>query len=213
MKNFILPLSHDEVVHGKGSLLGRMPGDAWRKFANLRAYYGFMFTHPGKKLLFMGDEFAQVSEWSHERELEWYLLADPAHRGVQQLVHDPNELYRVKPALHELDCEAGGFSCLDCHNDASVVSFMRRGCDPSSYIVVACNFTLIVRYGYRIGVPALTSYRELVNTDSHHYGGSNVGNLGHLQAEPVPMHGYAQSLALTLPPLAVVILEPQVASG
>ena len=213
-ENFILPLSHDEVVHGKGSIFGRMPGDAWRKFANLRAYYGFMFTHPGKKLLFMGDEFAQVSEWSHERELEWHLLADPAHKGVQQLVRDLNHLYRSNPALHEQDCEADGFAWIDCHDhEASVVAFLRRAREPGRFVIVACNFTPIVRYGYRIGVPALTSYRELLNTDSHHYGGSNVGNLGHLQAEPVPMHGYSQSLALTLPPLAVVILEPQVASG
>lgn len=209
-ENFILPLSHDEVVHGKRSLLAKMPGDSWCKFANLRAYYGFMFTHPGKKLLFMGDEFAQVSEWSHEGELEWHLLDDPAHAGIQLLVRDLNHLYRMLPQLHELDCEAEGFSWIDCHDhEASVIAFLRRGRDPCSFIIVVCNFTPVVRHGYRIGVPVLTGYRELINTDSHYYGGSNVGNLGHLQAEPVAAHGYGQSLALTLPPLATVILGPE----
>jgi 1,4-alpha-glucan branching enzyme len=213
-ENFILPLGHDEVVHGKGSLLGRMPGDSWQKLANLRAYYGFMFTHPGKKLLFMGDELAQGSEWSHQRELEWHLLDDPAHRGLQRLVHDLNHLYRAKPALHELDCEAGGFSWIDCHdNAAGILSFVRRGRDPGSCAVVVANFTPVIRHGYRIGVPALAVYRELLNTDADVYGGGNAGNLGQVDAEPVPTHGYAQSLALTLPPLAVVILEPRIAGG
>lgn len=214
-ENFILPLSHDEVVHGKGALLGKMPGDPWRKFANLRAYYGFMFAYPGKKLLFMGDEFAQPSEWSHERELDWYLLDDPAHAGVQYLVRDLNHLYRSNPALHEQDCEAEGFAWIDCHHhhEASVVAFLRRARDPRRFVVVVCNFTPAVRQDYRVGVPAFTSYRELVNTDSRHYGGSNIGNLGRVTAEAVPMHGYAQSLALTLPPLAVVILEPEEANS
>ena len=213
-ENFILPLSHDEVVHGKGSLLGKMPGDSWRKFANLRAYYGFMFTHPGKKLLFMGDEFAQVSEWSHDRELDWDLLDEPTHKGVQRLIRDLNHLYRSQRALHEQDCEADGFAWIDCHDhEAGVVAFLRRARHPQRFIVVVCNFTPVVRHGYRIGVPTLTGYRELLNTDSHHYGGSNVGNLGRLRADPVPMHGYTQSLALTLPPLAIIIVEPDDTAG
>jgi 1,4-alpha-glucan branching enzyme len=209
-ENFILPLSHDEVVHGKGSLLGRMPGDRWQKFANLRVYYAFMFTHPGKKLLFMGDEFAQEAEWSHQRGLDWHLLDDPAHAGVQRLVRDLNRLYRTKPALHELDCEPEGFCWIDCHDsDASVVAYLRRGREPDRFVAVVANFTPVVRERYRVGVPTGGYYRELLNTDSAHYGGGNVGNLGGLQAEPVPMHGYGQSLALTLPPLAVVVLEPE----
>jgi 1,4-alpha-glucan branching enzyme len=208
-ENFILPLSHDEVVHGKGSLLGKMPGDRWQKFANLRAYYAFMFTHPGKKLLFMGDEFAQVAEWSHERGLDWHLLDDPAHAGVQRLVGDLNRLYRAKPALHERDCEPDGFSWIDCHDsDGSVVAYLRRGRNADGFVVVVANFTPVVRQLYWVGVPAGGRYRELLNTDSAQYGGSNVGNLGGLQAEPFPMHGYGQALALTLPPLAVVVLEP-----
>ena len=208
-ENFVLPLSHDEVVHGKGSLLSKMPGDRWRKFANLRAYYAFLYAHPGKKLLFMGDDFAQVSEWSHDRELDWHLLDDPAHMGVQRLLRDLNHLYRSKEALHEQDCEAEVFAWIDCHDhEASVVAFLRRARDPRRFVVVACNFTPVVRHGYRIGVPVLTGYRELLNTDSQYYDGSNIGNFGGLLAETVPMHGYDQSLALTLPPLAVVILEP-----
>jgi 1,4-alpha-glucan branching enzyme len=209
-ENFVLPLSHDEVVHGKGSLLGKMPGDRWQKFANLRAYYAFMFTHPGKKLLFMGDEFAQEAEWSHQRGLDWHLLGDPAHAGVQRLVRDLNRLYRAKPALHELDCEPEGFSWIDCHDsDASVVAYLRHGREPDRFVVVVANFTPVVRNFYRVGVPAGGRYRELLSTDSAHYGGSNVGNLGGAWADPVPMHGHGQSLVLTLPPLAVVVLEPE----
>jgi 1,4-alpha-glucan branching enzyme len=208
-ENFILPLSHDEVVHGKGSLLGKMPGDRWCKFANLRAYHGFMFTHPGKKLLFMGGEFAQASEWSHESELDWDVLREPAHAGVQRLIRDLNRLYRSNPALHERDCDADGFAWIDCHDhQASVIVFLRRARDPERFVVVACNLTPVARPNYRVGVPLLAAYRELLNTDSRHYGGSNVGNLGRVLAEPVGMHGHAQSVALTLPPLAVVVLEP-----
>ena len=208
-ENFILPLSHDEVVHGKGSLFGRMAGDFWQKFANLRAYYGFMFTQPGKKLLFMGDEFAQSSEWNHDRSLDWHLLQYPEHRGVQALVRDLNRLYRARKELHELDCEGGGFAWIDCNDsDASVISYIRRGNDPVRFLVVVCNFTPVVRSNYQIGVPKPGSYREVLNTDSALYGGSNVGNAGTIAADGPAMHGYGQSLVMTLPPLATLILEP-----
>jgi 1,4-alpha-glucan branching enzyme len=213
-ENFILPLSHDEVVHGKGSLLGKMPGDHWQKFANLRAYYGYMFTHPGKKLLFMGDEFAQVSEWSHDHQLEWHLLDHPEHEGVRRLVRDLNHLYRSLSALHELDCEQEGFSWIDCHDsESSVVAFLRRSHAHDHFVVVVCNLTPVARYGYKVGVPAPGGYREVLNTDSECYGGSNVGNLGRVQTEPTPRHGHPQSLTLTLPPLATVVLAPEMTVG
>jgi 1,4-alpha-glucan branching enzyme len=208
-ENFVLPLSHDEVVHGKRSLLERMPGDDWQKFANLRLYYAFAFTQPGKKLLFMGNEFAQRREWNHDRGLDWQLLDEPAHRGIHHLVRDLNRLYRATPSLHELDCEPAGFSWIDCHDcERSIVSYIRRGRDPHDFTVVACNFTPVVRSGYRIGVPAPGRYRELLNTDSRHYGGSDVGNRGAVTADDVPMHGHPHSLNLTLPPLAALVLQP-----
>jgi 1,4-alpha-glucan branching enzyme len=208
-ENFVLPISHDEVVHGKGSLLGKMPGDRWQKFANLRAYLGFMFGHPGKKLLFMGCEFAQEREWNHDRSLDWHLLDNPAHAGVQRLVRDLNHLYQSTPALHQLDCVADGFEWID-HSDAahSVFSFIRRGTDAASFIVVVCNFTPTVQQGYRVGVPQGGQYRERLNTDSVHYGGSNQGTpQGTATAEPKAWHGKPYSMALTLPPLATVLLE------
>jgi 1,4-alpha-glucan branching enzyme len=208
-ENFILPLSHDEVVHGKGSLFGKMAGDLWQKFANLRAYYAFMFTQPGKKLLFMGDEFAQSSEWSHDVSLDWHLLQYPEHRGVQALVRDLNRLYRARRELHELDSEGDGFAWIDCNDaEASVVSYVRRGSDPNRFLIVICNFTPVVRQGYRVGVPKPGSYREVLNTDSAHYAGSNVGNAGAITADGPPMHGHGQSLVMTLPPLATLVLEP-----
>jgi 1,4-alpha-glucan branching enzyme len=208
-ENFILPLSHDEVVHGKGSIFGRMAGDLWQKFANLRAYYAFMFTQPGKKLLFMGDEFAQSAEWNHDRSLDWHLLQYPEHRGIQALVRDLNHLYRSRKELHELDCESDGFSWIDCNDsEASVISYIRRGRDPGRFVIVVCNFTPVVRSGYRIGVPKQGAYRELLNSDSSHYAGSNVGNSGAIAADGPPMHGHDQSLVMTLPPLATLILEP-----
>jgi 1,4-alpha-glucan branching enzyme len=208
-ENFILPLSHDEVVHGKGSLFGRMAGDLWQKFANLRAYYGFMFTQPGKKLLFMGDEFAQSAEWAHDRSLDWHLLQYPEHRGIQALVRDLNALYRGREALHALDCESDGFAWIDCNDvDASVLSYIRRGRDADRFIIVVCNFTPVVRSNYKVGVPRPGTYRELLNTDSAHYGGGNVGNWGAIAADGAPAHGHAQSVVLTLPPLATLILEP-----
>ena len=209
-ENFILPLSHDEVVHGKGSLLARMPGsDPWQKFANLRAYYGFMWTHPGKKLLFMGGEFAQGSEWCHERGLDWQLLGVDWHQGVQSLIRDLNKVYRSHPALHERDNEPEGFAWLDMNNaDMSVLAYARFGLEDSAVIVNACNFTPEPRTGYRLGVPRAGRYREILNTDAALYCGSNVGNgAALLNSEPVPWGGYAQSIVLTLPPLATIVLE------
>ena len=210
-ENFVLPLSHDEVVHGKGSLLGRMPGDRWQRFANLRAYFAFMYAHPGKKLMFMGGEFAQESEWRHATSLDWHLLDDPFHRGVQELVRTLNHVYRDVPALHELDCEAPGFEWLEANDsDHSVLAFVRRGRDGNRLVVAISNFTPVVRAGYRLGVPQPGWYAELVNSDSAHYGGSNVGNAGGAQAEAIAAHGRPYSLVLTLPPLATLILERRI---
>ena len=207
-ENFVLPLSHDEVVHGKGSLLGRMPGDKWQKCANLRAYFGFMWGQPGKKLLFMGGEFGQEREWNHDRSLDWHLLDEPEHAGIRALVGDLNRLYRVLPALHQLDCDAGGFEWIigdDANN--SVFAWLRRGESTDDLALVICNFTPVIREGYRVGVPVAGRFREAINTDAAHYGGSNVGNLGIVEAEPIPAHGQEQSILLTLPPLATIILE------
>jgi len=209
-ENFVLPLSHDEVVHGKGSLLGKMPGDRWQKFANLRAYLAFMWTMPGKKLLFMGGEFAQEREWNHDIGLDWHLLDDPAHAGMLSLVRDLNGLYRAVRALHELDCEAEGFEWIDCHDsEQSVISYLRKGRSGEGGAVVVCNFTPVIRHGYRVGVPWRGTYLERLNTDSARYGGSDVGNLGAARADEQPMHGRPHSLCLTLPPLATLVLTPQ----
>ncbi len=208
-ENFVLPISHDEVVHGKGSLLGKMPGDRWQQFANLRAYLGFMYAHPGKKLLFMGCEFAQQREWNHDQSLDWHLLDDPAHAGVQRLVRDLNHLVRDTPALHQRDFTPDGFEWID-HHDAprSVLSFIRRGAAPGAHVVVVCNFTPIVHRDHVVGVPAGGTYRERVNTDSVHYGGSNVGApFGEVAARDLPWQGQPHSIVLTLPPLACVFLE------
>jgi 1,4-alpha-glucan branching enzyme len=210
-ENFVLPLSHDEVVHGKGSILGKMPGDDWQRFANLRAYYGFMWAHPGKKLLFMGQEFAQSQEWRHDRALPWWLLDHAPHQGVRNLVRDLNRLYCETPALHRLDCDAAGFAWLTCDDrDQSTYAWLRRD-DQGGMALVVCNFTPVPREGYRIGVPddGAHAWREALNTDSRHYGGSDLGN-GHggLIVEQVTAHGCARSLTLTVPPLATVILLP-----
>lgn len=208
-ENFVLPISHDEVVHGKCSLLNKMPGDTWQKFANLRAYYGFMFGHPGKKLLFMGCEFGQEREWNHDQSLDWHLLDSPMHAGVQRLMRDLNHLYKVTPALYQQDFVPAGFEWIE-HNDAerSVISFIRRGHDDQTYIVVVSNFTPSSQKGYCLGVPQAGSYRERINTDSAHYGGSNVGTpLGVATAQSVPWHGKSHSVLLDLPPLATVMLE------
>jgi 1,4-alpha-glucan branching enzyme len=212
-ENFVLPISHDEVVHGKGSMLEKMPGDRWQKFANLRAYYGYMFGHPGKKLLFMGCEFAQDREWNHEHSLDWHLLDDTSssnlHAGVRSLVRDLNTLYRATPALYQRDFVPEGFEWID-HSDAqrSVISFVRRGSDVSSLILVVCNFTPTVHRGLRLGVPAAGPWRECLNTDSAHYGGSNVGTpLGVATSEGVHWNGREQSVVIDVPPLATVMFE------
>jgi 1,4-alpha-glucan branching enzyme len=208
-ENFVLPLSHDEVVHGKGSLLAKMPGDRWQKFANLRAYYGFMWGHPGKKLLFMGGEFAQEREWNHDQSLDWHLLGDALHEGMQRLVRDLNRLYRETPALHQRDFDGSGFEWI-AHDDAerSVLSFVRRGADAASMVVVVSNLTPTVHHGFRLGVPAPGLYRERVNTDSVFYGGSNVGTpFGEVTTQDLPWQGKPHSIELTLPPLATVFLE------
>jgi 1,4-alpha-glucan branching enzyme len=205
-ENFVLPLSHDEVVHGKGSLLGKMPGDEWQQFASLRLLYGYMWTHPGKKLLFMGGEFGQRREWQHEESLEWHVLGYPLHAGVQRWVRDLNRLYRDTPALHELDFSDAGFSWIDCDGaDISVISFLRS--DRAGQVaVVACNFTPVPRERYQLGVPRGGRWHERLNSDASDYGGSGQGNLGWLEAAQIPSHGHGFSLHLRLPPLAVVVL-------
>jgi 1,4-alpha-glucan branching enzyme len=207
-ERFVLPLSHDEVVHGKGSLLGKMPGDRWQRFANLRVYFGFMWAHPGKKLLFMGGEFGQPREWNHDTALDWDCLADPAHEGVRRLVADLNRAYRNEPALHELDCEPHGFEWIDFEDrDQSIVAFARHGREPGSMVLAVCNFTPVPRQGYRLGAPRPGRYREILNTDSAWYGGSDMGNAGAVETRSAPCHGRDQSLTLTLPPLACVMLK------
>jgi 1,4-alpha-glucan branching enzyme len=209
-ENFILPLSHDEVVHGKGSLLSKMPGDRWQQFANLRLYYGFMWAHPGKKLLFMGGELAQQAEWNHDGELDWGALHDAHHRGVQRAVADLNRLYRATPALHECDCEPRGFEWIDFADRAqSIIAFLRRGIGDDALAVVVCNFTPVPRTAYRIGLPRAGHYREVFNSDSAWYGGANLGNAGGIDAVAAPCHGRNYSAAVTLPPLACVIFAWQ----
>jgi 1,4-alpha-glucan branching enzyme len=205
-ENFILPLSHDEVVHGKRSILGRMPGDDWQRFANLRAYYGFMFGHPGKKLLFMGCEFAQAREWDHDHSLDWHLLQDGRHAGIQSVVRDLNWLYRETPALHELDCDPSGFEWLVA-DDASgnVFAWMRKGRDERARCLVVTNFSPNVYHNYIIHVPLAGTWREVLNTDSSHYGGSNVGNVGEVRT----LDGVGPELRLTIPPLATIFLVPE----
>ncbi len=207
-ENFMLPLSHDEAVHGKASLINKMPGDLWEQFANLRLLFGYLFGHPGKKLLFMGSEIGQRSEWYHEASVEWHLLEYPEHRGVQTLVQDLNALYSREPALHEVDFDWHGFEWLDCSDaDSSVLSFIRRAKQPEDFLVVVVNSTPVMRESYRIGVPELGFYREILNTDSEHYGGSNAGNSGGVQAEPVPWGNQPNSLNLRLPPLAALFFK------
>jgi 1,4-alpha-glucan branching enzyme len=209
-ENFVLPFSHDEVVHGKGSLLDQMPGDLWQKFANLRLLYTYMWCHPGKKLLFMGSEFGQWREWNFDASLDWHLLQHDTHRGLSKAVADLNMLVRREPALHQLDFDGRGFEWIDCHNwQDSVLAFVRRGENPDDFLVVCCNFTPVPREGYRLGVPRGGTYAEIFNGDSAWYGGMNVGNAGGLEAEPVPHHGRDHSVSLTLPPLAAVVLKPR----
>ncbi|MCS7222955.1 MAG: 1,4-alpha-glucan branching protein GlgB [Armatimonadetes bacterium] len=206
-ENFILPLSHDEVVHGKGSLLGKMPGDLWQKFANLRALYAYMYAHPGKKLLFMGSEIGQWREWDYASSLDWHLLQWESHQGIQKLIRDLNHLYKSEPALYEWDCDARGFEWVDFSDAAaSVVSFLRWAADWRDCVLVVANFTPVVRYKYRIGVPCTGVWMEILNTDALHYNGSGVTNPP-IAAEPIPWAGRPCSLSLTLPPLAVIFLK------
>lgn len=209
-ENFVLPLSHDEIVHGKGSLLDQMPGDLWQRFANLRTLYSYMWAHPGKKLIFMGDEIGQWSEWNHDGQVDWDLLQWPKHVGIQRLIADLNRLHREEPALHELDFHPEGFSWIDCHNaNDSVLSFLRKARNQDDYILVCCNFTPVVREGYRLGVPRGTWHSEIFNSDSEYYGGSNTGNGPGVPAEAVPHQGQSHSLLVTLPPLAACMFKPQ----
>ena len=208
-ENFMLPLSHDEVVHGKGSLLAKMPGDDWQKFANLRLLYGYMFAQPGKKLLFMGDEFAQWHEWDHEQSLDWHLLDQQMHGGMRLWVGDLNRILRDEKALHEMDFDPAGFSWIDVTDaDQSVVSLIRRGRSPQDIIVGVFNFTPVPRSNYQIGIPEGGRWLELLNSDAPLYGGSGQGNLGGVEAVPIGMHGHRHSLTLTLPPLAALFLKP-----
>jgi 1,4-alpha-glucan branching enzyme len=206
-ENYVLPLSHDEVVHGKGSLLDKMAGDVWQKFANLRLLYSYMFAQPGKKLLFMGGEFGQWREWSHDTSLDWHLLMFPSHQGVQRLISDLNRLYRTEPALHELDCDPRGFEWVDANDaDSSVYSFLRKS-RSGEHILIVLNATPVVREDYRIGVPFGGWWRELLNSDSEYYWGSGQGNAGGVMAEVVPSHGREFSLRLRLPPLGALFLK------
>ena len=207
-ENFILPLSHDEVVHGKGSLLGRMPGDDWQKFANLRLLLGYMYGQPGKKLLFMGAEFGQRSEWDHDGSLEWHSLDYPLHAGLRLWVGDLNHFYRTEPALYERDCQSGGFEWIDCTDaQQSVISFVRRGTSADDTVIAVYNFTPVPRPNYRLGAPRPGRWKEVLVSDSEHYGGSGQGNLGGVETEPLPRHGRPQSLSLNLPPLAAIFLK------
>jgi 1,4-alpha-glucan branching enzyme len=207
-ENFLLPLSHDEVVHGKGSLLDKMPGDLWQKYANLRLLFGYMWGHPGKKLLFMGDEFAQWREWKHDESLDWHLLQWSSHQGVKKLVADLNALYKQEPALHQVDFDWTGFEWLELHDwENSVLAFLRRGRTPGEAVVVVCNFTPVIRDNYRVGVPDTGYYREILNTDAEIYGGSNVGNQGGIWAHAEPHAGRPCHLSLRLPPLGALFLK------
>ncbi|HKO05652.1 MAG TPA: 1,4-alpha-glucan branching protein GlgB [Candidatus Acidoferrales bacterium] len=213
-ENFLLPFSHDEVVHMKGSMIGKMPGDDWQKFANLRALYAYHCGHPGKKLLFMGGEFGQWREWDEKRSLDWDLVAHERHASLQRLVRDLNSLYQREPALHEVEYDWTGFEWMDCNDgDNSVLSFVRRAKDPADFLLCVCNFTPVVRHGHRVPAPAAGFYSEILNTDAEIYGGSNAGNMGGVEAVSEPYLGKACSLLLTLPPLAVIFFKPRRASS
>ncbi|MBD3333544.1 1,4-alpha-glucan branching protein GlgB [candidate division GN15 bacterium] len=207
-ENFMLPLSHDEVVHGKGSLLNKMPGDHWQKMANLRLLLSYQYTHPGKKLLFMGGEFGQWNEWQHEQSLDWHLLDNPANEGLRRMVEDVNYMYRTEPALHEKDLSPEGFQWIDCNDwEGSVLSFIRHGHNPEDDLVVIANFTPLLRENYRVGLPEPGHWQERFNSDAGLYGGSQKGNFGGVRTRPIPMHGYYQSASITLPPLGVVVFK------
>ncbi len=208
-ENFVLPVSHDEVVHGKGALISKMPGDEWQRFANARAFLGYMFGHPGKKLLFMGCDIGQTWEWDHDSGLPWHLLQFPVHSKLQTMVKELNWLYRREPALHQVDDEYAGFEWIDFHDvDSSIISFIRFARNRTDFVVFCCNFTPVPRQNYRIGVPRLGLYCEIFNTDSEMFGGSNVGNGGAVMAENIACHGRPASLRISLPPLGVVMFKP-----
>jgi 1,4-alpha-glucan branching enzyme len=207
-ENFVLPLSHDEVVYGKGSLIGKMPGDDWQMFANLRALFGYMWAHPGKKLLFMGGEFAQRREWTHEGELEWWVSELPGHGGVKRLIGDLNRVYRREAALHQIDFSPEGFEWVDAGNaEMSVLAFLRKSAGIGAPLLVVCNFTPVPRANFLVGVPARGIWREVINTDAREYGGSGWGNLGGVESSPVSAHGRTESVSLSLPPLSTIILR------
>jgi 1,4-alpha-glucan branching enzyme len=208
-ENYVLPLSHDEVVHGKGSLLGKMPGDDWQKFANLRLLFGYMYAQPGKKLLFMGGEFGQWAEWAHDRSLDWHLLESSLHNGLHRWMHDLNQLYRTEAALHESDFFPDGFQWIDCNDSVhSTISLIRRDRQGARELIAVFNFTPVPRHNYRVGAPRSSFWQELLNSDARDYGGSGQGNLGALEAAPVPFHDMSHSLNLILPPLSAVFLRP-----
>ena len=208
-ENFILPISHDEVVHLKHSMADKMPGDLWQKFANLRLYYGFMWTHPGKKLLFMGQDFGQWREWNEDHSLDWHLTSFEPHRKLLRWMADLNRLYKSEPALYELDYDWTGFEWIDPNDwEHSAVAFIRKAKDPKDHLIVVANFTPVVREGYRVGVPELCTYREVLNSDSERYFGSNVGNGRACPAQEVKWQSQPYSIEMTLPPLAIVVLKP-----
>jgi 1,4-alpha-glucan branching enzyme len=207
-ENFVLPISHDEVVHGKRSLLNRMPGDEWRQFANVRAFLAYMWTHPGKKLLFMGQDIGQREEWNHDWAIRWELLEFDIHRGLQALVRELNRLYHQSPALYQVDFHYTGFEWVDFRDvNNSIISFLRRAEDPKDFLMICCNFTPVPREDYGFGVPEEGYYQEILNTDSASFGGSNMGNGGLVPSRDVPMHNRPYSIAVTLPPLGVVVFR------
>jgi 1,4-alpha-glucan branching enzyme len=207
-ENFILPLSHDEVVHGKGALLSKMPGDLWQKFANLRVLFGYMYAQPGKKLLFMGAEIGQWNEWYHEQSLDWHLLQHPLHEGLRRWVEDLNRFYKSEPSLYEVDWDISGFEWIDCNDsDNSAVGVLRKGRNPIDCTAIVCNFTSVPRLNYRVGLPFPGFWKEGLNSDASMYGGSNMGNFGGAHASPIPFHGRPWSIELTLPPLAALFLK------
>jgi 1,4-alpha-glucan branching enzyme len=207
-ENFILPFSHDEVVHGKGSMINKMPGDVWQKHANLRTLYGYMYSHPGKKLMFMGCEFGQWREWNHDSSLDWHLLQDRMHDGLRRWVQDLNHTYQRERSLHEVDFEGSGFSWVDCNdNENSIISMLRRARDRHDFTVQLANFTPVPRPSYRVGVPEPGYYRELLNSDAEMYGGSDMGNGGGVMSEPIPMHGFEHSIGVVVPPLGFLLLK------
>jgi 1,4-alpha-glucan branching enzyme len=209
-ENFILPLSHDEVTYGKGALIGKMPGDEWQQMANLKLLFGYMYAHPGKKLIFMGGEFGQRREWVHEESLEWHVLQYPSHQEIQKWVKDLNHLYQAERALYELDFKQEGFEWVDFHDwEGSIISFLRRGRRGDEIFLVVCNFTPVPRMNYRLGVPHGGFWREVLNSDAKIYGGSGCGNFGGVEACPVPSHGRGCSLCLTLPPLGVLFFKSE----